>query len=1044
MEPPAPSSHDQPTVQQTPSSGGAAARDAAGPLPLARLGEYEILREIARGGMGVVYQARHIRLNRLVALKMIRGGEFADDDDRQRFDTEASAIAQLQHPNIVALYDVGMHDGQPYLAMEFIDGVSLSQRVALGPIASRRAAGYLEEMARAVHFAHGRGILHRDLKPANVLIDEQGNPKLTDFGLAKWMGVGSSGQTRTGAVLGTPSYMSPEQAAGRKDLGPASDVYSLGAILYELLTGHPPFQGETPIATLNQVAQKDPLPPRLVNPSVEREVETICLKCLEKDPRRRYGSAADLADDLRRYLDGEPIAARRSDVLQRSWKWVQRNPTFASVTALSLLSLISFVLILWQMATHERHLREREEGLRKEEMKQRESAERRQEALRHLVYNAAIRRAQQALEQGDMNRVGKLLHEDLVHSERSDLRDWEWDFLAHRIGKPKSIAAHAGRVTAVRIIGSGLVSAGEGADQSHEVKFTKLLDLPPWKSQSLVKREEPITAIVHSRQRLLLAFVGYGPTIQLLDEKSRKQIVSWKGHDKHVTCAAISARGEWLATAAGDGSLKVWRLPKDLTQTPNDPVTVLAPGGEKIQAVAFDPENAWLVAAGTDREIRFWTLGSWTPLKTYRGHQGEIASLAVLPGEDVLVSAGGNGPGQGEIRFWDLKANKEKTRRTALSDKILALAVSRDNLIAAGGSDGVIRIWNFKESTEATEFRGDPHRIYSLSFSMFGPDVLFAGGHQGRINCWSPTGRVESVWSQTNYKMEDLAFDRDSARCAALGVAQGPSSSVFRWLGPFRGFVIPANAVNPPEVLQGFTQTVTRIAYVGDVLVTAGDRGEILCFGSDSNLPVKKLVSPVNRILALAGHPRLPILAAGGEDEKIYLWNVRTGEAYPPLIGHKLGISALAFRPDGKQLAAGDQEGTLRLWDWENRTSGRLEKHQGSITSLSYSPGGTQLASSSKDLTIRLWDLRSNDFRVLERSTEAVTCLAFHPKSERRLVSCGRDRTLRLWDLVTGQALLEFEDRHGSLQAVAFNADGRWLASAGQKGVKFYFAGTRE
>ena len=322
--------------QQPPTSDDVAAGPppaAPRPLPLSRFADYELLDEIGRGGMGVVFKARHIRLGRIVALKMILGGALARPDDLQRFETEAAAAAHLQHPNIVGLYEVGAHDNQPYFSMEYISGTSLSERTALGPLPGRRAAVYLEATARAVHYAHGRGVIHRDLKPGNVLLDEHDQPKVTDFGLAKLITT-DSGQTRTGAVLGTPSYMSPEQAAGRKDLGPAADIYSLGAILYELLTGKPPFAGATPLATINLVAEQEPLSPRLLNPAVDLDLETICLKCLEKDPRRRFASAGELADDLRRYLDGEPITARRLGPFGRVVKWCRRKPAWAAMLAL--------------------------------------------------------------------------------------------------------------------------------------------------------------------------------------------------------------------------------------------------------------------------------------------------------------------------------------------------------------------------------------------------------------------------------------------------------------------------------------------------------------------------------------------------------------------------------------------------------------------------------------------------------------------------------------------------------------------------------------
>jgi hypothetical protein len=295
------------------------------PTPRA-FGDYELLEEVGRGGMGVVYKACQRSLNRIVAIKMVLSGRLAAPDDLQRFRTEAEAAGRLQHPNIVAVHEVGELDGQHYFSMEFIDGTSLAQRLTAGPLPSRIAARYVRQIARAVHYAHRQGILHRDLKPGNIMIDHEDEAHVTDFGLAKRLGCGDPSQTRTGAVLGTPSYMSPEQAAGKtRALGPPCDVYALGAVLYELLTGRPPFRAATPLDTIVQVLENEPVPPRLLNPNVDPDLETICLKCLEKDPARRYASAEELAQDLDRYLNSEPITARSANILGRLTRMLERS-----------------------------------------------------------------------------------------------------------------------------------------------------------------------------------------------------------------------------------------------------------------------------------------------------------------------------------------------------------------------------------------------------------------------------------------------------------------------------------------------------------------------------------------------------------------------------------------------------------------------------------------------------------------------------------------------------------------------------------------------
>ena len=322
-----------------------ASADAAAPSPRIRyFGDYEIIRELARGGMGVVFQARQVSLNRPVALKMILAGQLANETDVKRFYTEAEAAANLDHPGIVPIYEVGQHEGQHYFSMGFVEGQSLAQRLADGPLPPREAAALMVKVAEAIEYAHGRGVIHRDLKPGNILLDRNGNPRVTDFGLAKKL-QGDSGLTGSGQIMGTPSYMPPEQAGGKRgEVGPAADVYALGATLYALVTGRPPFQAATAMDTVLQVISDEPVPPRRLNPAVDRDLETICLKCLEKEPARRYASAAALAEELARFLAGEPILARPIGAPARLWRWCRRRPVVAGLGA-AVAALILFVAI---------------------------------------------------------------------------------------------------------------------------------------------------------------------------------------------------------------------------------------------------------------------------------------------------------------------------------------------------------------------------------------------------------------------------------------------------------------------------------------------------------------------------------------------------------------------------------------------------------------------------------------------------------------------------------------------------------------------------
>ncbi len=371
---------------------------------------YEILGELGRGGMGIVYRARQVRLNRLVAIKMILSGEHARPEDLTRFLAEAEAVAALQHPHIVQIFEVGQHAGLPFFVLEYLEGGSLSQKLRGTPLPATEAAQLVERLARAMHAAHERGIIHRDLKPANVLLDKEGRPKVTDFGLSKRVAgpggnPGEPGLTQSGAIMGTPSYMAPEQAEGKgKGISPAADVYALGAILYELLTGRPPFKAATPLETVYQVLHDEPVSARRLQPKTPCDLETICLKCLGKDPTRRYPTALALADDLGRFLAGKPIRARPVGAGERTWRWCRRNPAVAGLSAALVLALVGGLIgvtLLWRQADTQRVAAETARGQAQQsaaEARQQQTIAEAQTRLARAEADKASREARKASE----------------------------------------------------------------------------------------------------------------------------------------------------------------------------------------------------------------------------------------------------------------------------------------------------------------------------------------------------------------------------------------------------------------------------------------------------------------------------------------------------------------------------------------------------------------------------------------------------------------------------------------------------------------------
>ncbi len=412
-----------PPQHAAPAAGDTLQRPAGTtPVPAPRfemppIAGYEILEVLGRGGMGVVYKARQTTLNRTVALKMILAGSHAGRDDLLRFRVEGEAVARLRHPNIVQIYEVGERDGLPFVSLEYVEGGSLQQKLSGTPMPVREAATLIEALARAIHHAHEQGIVHRDLKPANILLDRDGAPKIADFGLAKRL-EDETGHTGTGAILGTPNYMAPEQAQGRnKEIGPPADVYALGAILYDLLTGRPPFKGETVLDTLQLVQSVEPVPPRRLQPKVPHDLETVCLKCLEKEPNRRYLTAQGLANDLRAFLDGLPIKARPTPAWERALKWARRRPAAAALIAVSAAAVLLAAIGGVAIAAREHHLRGLAENEKVAALREKQEADRQRDRA-----NANLRQAFFAGEEllTQIGR-GRLLNEPRMEGLRREL-----------------------------------------------------------------------------------------------------------------------------------------------------------------------------------------------------------------------------------------------------------------------------------------------------------------------------------------------------------------------------------------------------------------------------------------------------------------------------------------------------------------------------------------------------------------------------------------------------------------------------------------------
>jgi hypothetical protein len=637
---------------------------------------YVILGEEGRGSMGVVYRARQRGLGRLVALKMVLSGSHASSKELARFRTEAEAVARLQHPGIVQIYEVGEHNGLPFLSLELVTGGSLASRLGGKPWPAERAASLVESLARAVHAAHRRGIIHRDLKPANVLLSEDGQPKITDFGLAKCLD-SDHGQTQSGVIVGTPSYMAPEQASGSGHrVGPATDVYALGAILYELLTGRPPFRAATPLETILQVAACEPTPPSRLRPRVPRDLETICLKCMHKEPGQRYSSGLELAEDCAAFLAGDPIRARPVGWLGRAVRRCRRHWIAATFLAVLLVLFTGgAAALLWQMSQLS--------------------------VLKQQVRNTTPRIGPntQLLEQPTEARA--LVGHDrmvtgLAFSPRGDLlasSSWDgsvrlWDPHAGRV--TRILTGHQGFVECVAFRPDGKRLASGGAD--HVVRIWDLLRAE--QVRTLEGNTDVVHSVAFSHDGGRIASAGRDHQVRVWKADSGEVLWTLKGHTGPVLSVAFHPEGKWLASAGRDGTVRVWD-----TQTGRHRSTYRGHSGE-VRSVAFSPDGRLLASGGQDKTVRVWDAQGNEVFK-FRGHSFPIHAVAFSPDSRYVASAnsrasgvGGEGEEVGTIKVWEARTGQEFFTLHGHTGPITGVCFSPDGRsLASSSQDKTLKVW---------------------------------------------------------------------------------------------------------------------------------------------------------------------------------------------------------------------------------------------------------------------------------------------------------------------------------------------------------------
>jgi eukaryotic-like serine/threonine-protein kinase len=1020
------SPHDQPTTAvlgRDPS----ATTGSSPPTHIRYFGDYEILRELARGGMGVVFEARQVTLNRLVAIKMILAGQLATETDIKRFYTEAEAAASLDHPGIVPIFEVGQHEGQHYFSMGFVEGQSLAQRLAGGPLPAREAAGLMRRVSEAIEYAHRRGVIHRDLKPANVLLDRDGNPRVTDFGLARKI-QGDSGLTGSGQTMGTPSYMPPEQASGmRGAAGPAADVYALGATLYALVTGRPPFQAATPMDTVLQVIDDEPVPPRRLNATIPRDLETICLKCLEKAPGKRYPSAAALADDLGRYLVGEPIVARPVTRSERAWKWVRRRPVIASLVAsVVVIGLLGLSGIIWQWREA---VAARFDAQSQATVARANAGAARVEAelANRRLYDVKMNMAQRAWEGWNPTLfLGSLDDQRPENQQGVDRRSFEWYYWrrklasGHRTLKGNSpllgvtfspdgsrlasadsdfmvqvwdvatgrntmtLKGHNGTVTGVSFSHDGSRIASAGADRS-----VRIWDATTGREIRKIEGiSHPAEGVAFSPDGSRIAS-GVDRTVKVWESTTGRETLTLEGLPGLASSLVFSPDGSRLAVAVNpvtynpdgsvllddsrDATVKVWDL-----ATRREVFTLKGHTG-LINGVVFSPDGSRLASAGADQTVKVWDAATGREMLTLRGHTGGVNGVAFSPDGSRLASASGdftNGPG--EVKVWDAAAGRELLTLKGHTNRVAGVAFSPDgSRLASSSWDGTVKVWDAATGQEPVTLKGHTREAYGVAFSPDGSRIASAGW-DGLVKVWDVAkGREMITLKARPVGVFGVAFSPDGSRIASSSI------DVSLW-DPTTGRVT--------LTLKGHTDAVMTVSFSPD-----GSR-----------------------------------LASCSRDKTARVWDATTGREMLNLKGHTDAVAGVAFSPDGSRLASAGWDETVKVWD---ATTGRemlnLKGHAGPVSGVAFSSDGSRLASSSSDSTIKLWDVAAGrEALTLRGHAGAIWSPVFSPDGS-RLATAGDDRTVRVWDTVTGQETLTFKRPTGVFMRLAFSPDGSRLACAG-------------